>query len=59
MADVKVHDVERDYAGFNQNIPRLTCYTCDATLLYKTWMRADEWAKAVADFRVAHPSEKS
>lgn len=50
------HDVVLDTAGW-KNYPRLTCYSCGATLLRAPWMSNPEWLERVQLFEQEHPSE--
>ena len=54
----KEHDVEYDYAGFSMR-PRLTCHTCEKTLLKQPYMSLKEWSIKVMEFSDKHPSEVS
>lgn len=52
------HQVVLDYAGFNENIPRLTCDSegCNcATLVRQPYMSDAVWQNSVTRFQQLHP----
>ncbi|MCT7971262.1 hypothetical protein [Laspinema olomoucense] len=56
------HQVVLDYAGFQENIPRLTCYSegCNcATLVRQPYMSDLIWQNSVTQFQQLHPHSSS
>ena len=51
------HDVDTDYAGFNYNMERLTCFTCQETLLRQPYMTDAMWEQLKATFLRSHPTD--
>ncbi len=51
------HNVELDTAGFNSQLLRLTCYTCNETLIKAPYMNWNQWNDAVIDFNLNHLSK--
>jgi hypothetical protein len=51
---MKGHVVEVDGAGFNENLLRLTCYTCGNTCLRQPYMTAKQWQEKAGAFEAVH-----
>jgi hypothetical protein len=51
------HRVVADTAGFH-NYARLTCNTCEKTLLWQPYMSSVHWTEKRAEFLRAHPCEQ-
>ncbi len=50
------HDVIADAAGFSGH-SRLTCNSCQRTLVRQPYMNEERWTTMRAEFLAAHPSE--
>ncbi len=46
--------IVEDLAGVFQNHPRLTCISCDVTLVHQPYMTIAQWKERVAEFRKQH-----
>jgi len=51
-----VHVVARDTCGFGGH-ERLTCVTCDKTLVHQPYMTSDKWEIEAKTFLLEHPGE--
>ena len=55
----RLHDVQIDYCGFNQNRQRFTCREpkCGgATIVVQPWMTNADWRKKYDEFTKEHPN---
>ncbi len=50
------YDTELDEAGWNSR-PRLTCHTCNETLIRQLYMTFLQWGVKVVEFAANHPSK--
>lgn len=51
------HEVEIDTAGWG-NWQRVTCYTCRASVLRKSYMNNKQWLDALHLFAKSHPAQE-
>jgi len=56
--EASLHPVVKDYCGWNETIPRLTCFSCSSTLIRHSWINDEVWQQKVAQFKIAHPHER-
>jgi len=52
------HNVRLDFVGFNEDRPRLTCFTdgCEGkTILRQPYMNNEQWKKVRDEFLASHP----
>lgn len=48
------HNVEIDYVGFNNDRMRITCHTCEVTVVYPIFMTRADWQEFVERFQEEH-----